>query len=56
MRLGTKPGAVHNGGLTLFGKSFGNSLQDTVVTSTCQVDVQALSPARAGTPQSASKV
>jgi predicted transcriptional regulator len=39
-RLGTKPDAVHNGGLTLFGKSFGNYPQDVVVTFTYQTDAQ----------------
>lgn len=39
-RLGTRPEAVHNGGLTLFGKSFGNYPQDIVVTFTYQAGTQ----------------
>lgn len=31
-RLGTKPDALHNGGLTIFGKTFGNYPQDIVVS------------------------
>jgi predicted transcriptional regulator len=40
LRLGTKPEATHNGGLTLFGGSFGNYPQDIVVTFTHSADVK----------------